>query len=436
MDCVTIIGGGLAGSEAAWQIARAGIRVRLFEMRPLKGTGAHRTDLLGELVCSNSLKSNDPLTASGILKMELEMAGSLVMEAARASSVSAGSALAVDRELFARYITSKISSHPLIEVIREEVKEIPAGLSIIATGPLTSPELSESIRAVAGKKHIFFYDAIAPIIEAESIDLSKAFRASRYGKGGDDYLNCPMTEDEYKRFYHALLEADVVEARPFEEERMFEGCLPIEVMARRGMDTLRFGPMRPVGLGQEIGRDGCYAVVQLRPENRQGSAYNMVGFQTRLKIPEQKRVFRLIPGLERAEFLRYGSIHRNTFIHSPSVLNHDLTLRAKPETYIAGQLVGVEGYIESTAMGILAGINIVRRIKGSPFLLPPRESAHGALLSHITAREKRDFQPTNINFALFPPLDTWIKTRAERRRLIGERARSAWEGFVKTISPL
>ncbi len=430
---VRIIGGGLAGSEAAWQAAERGVEVVLYEMRPLKTTGAHRTDLLGELVCSNSLRSKDPVTAAGLLKRELRRAGSLVMEAAEACTVPAGSALAVDRTLFAEYITERISAHPLIEVVRREVTEIPEGISIIATGPLTSEALSSALRGLLGEEHLYFYDAIAPIIDAESIDHARVFRASRYDKGGDDYLNCPMDMDEYNRFYEALLEADRVAPRSFEDEKVFEGCMPVEVLARRGRDTLRFGPMKPVGLTDPRTGRQPYAVVQLRVENRDASAYNMVGFQTRLKRPEQRRVFRIIPGLERAEFLRYGSIHRNTFLNAPNSLNPDLSLRARPETYVAGQLTGVEGYIESTAMGLLAGINTARRLKGEGFVMPPRESAHGSLLNYITRSPVRGFQPSNINFALLPPPELRTRDRKMVRAHMVDRALSAWDSYLEAV---
>ncbi|RMG73598.1 MAG: methylenetetrahydrofolate--tRNA-(uracil(54)-C(5))-methyltransferase (FADH(2)-oxidizing) TrmFO, partial [Nitrospirae bacterium] len=345
-----IIGGGLSGTEAAWQAAQRGVRVVLYEMRPVKTTPAHKSDHLAELVCSNSLRANEVYTAAGLLKEEMRLAGSLIMEAADRFKLPAGGALAVDRELFASYITEVVERHPLIEVKRTEVTSVPEGYSIIATGPLTSEKFAEHLKGMLSGEYLYFYDAIAPIVDAESIDYSKVFRASRYGKGGDDYINCPMSKEEYERFYNALIEADQVQAREFEDEKVFEGCMPIEVMARRGRDTLRFGPMKPVGLIDPRTGKQPYAVVQLRVEDISETAYNIVGFQTRLRWPEQKRVFRLIPGLERAEFLRYGSIHRNTFINGPMFLNRDLSLKGYPKTYMAGQITGVEGYIESTAM--------------------------------------------------------------------------------------
>ncbi len=430
MEKINIIGGGLSGSEAAWQTAQRGVSVRLFEMRPVKTTGAHKTELLGELVCSNSLKSKDPFSASGLLKRELELAGSLIMEAARATCLPAGSALAVDRGLFPRYITRKIEFHPLIEVVRKEVEEIPSGLCIIATGPLTSDRFSKGITHLLGGDALFFYDAIAPIVEAESIDFSKAFKASRYDKGGRDYVNCPMNKDEYETFYNALIKADEVVPHRFENKRMFEACMPIEIMARRGKDTLRFGPMRPVGLKDpRTGRE-AYAVLQLRSENREESAYNMVGFQTRLKQAAQEKVFRLIPGLENAVFLRYGSIHRNTFINSPELIEPDLSLKKNENIFITGQLLGVEGYLESTAMGLVSGINASKRMKGILPKAPPRTSAHGSLISYITESSAGSFQPSNINFALLPVPEEAIRNKKKRRELIIERALKDWKNFL------
>ncbi len=433
MDRLIVIGGGLAGSEAAWQAAKRGLNVLLYEMRPGNSTGAHTTGLLGELVCSNSLKSRDPFTASGLLKRELDLADSLIMEAAKISAIPAGTALAADRNIFAEYITQRILDNPKIKVIRKEVKEIPEEVCILATGPLTSMELSESLKELIGKSHLYFYDAIAPILDADTLDYSKVFKASRYNKGGNDYINCPMTREEYEKFYHDLIEADTVMPRPFEDERVFEGCMPIEILAKRGKDTLRFGPMKPVGLVDPKNGLEPYAAVQLRPENRDATAYNMVGFQTRLKWPEQRKVFRLIPGLEHAEFLRYGNIHRNTFINSPLFLNPELSLKMKPNIYIAGQLTGVEGYTESTAMGLLAGINAARRLQGLPFVKPPRESAHGSLLSYITGSSPKFFQPSNINFALFPPIIPKVRERKIRREMIVERAIDAWLKYLKLI---
>ncbi|MEK6672929.1 MAG: methylenetetrahydrofolate--tRNA-(uracil(54)-C(5))-methyltransferase (FADH(2)-oxidizing) TrmFO [Nitrospirota bacterium] len=431
MDKLTVIGGGLAGCEAAWQAARYGIEILLFEMRPERLTEAHKTGLLGELVCSNSLRSADIMNAPGLLKKELQMADSLIMQAAVASRVPAGSAFAVDRTRFAGFITDAVSKNPNIKVIREEARKIPDSYTIIATGPLTSRPMTEALAGLIGQEYLYFYDAIAPILDAGSIEYEKVFRASRYGKGGDDYINCPMTKEEYSAFYNALIEADKVAPRQFEDEKVFEGCMPVEVMALRGRDTLRFGPMKPVGLPDPRTGVEPYAVVQLRPENIEKSAYNIVGFQTRLKWPEQKRVFSMIPGLGNAEFMRYGSLHRNTFINSPLSLNRDLSLKPMGHVYMAGQITGVEGYIESTAMGLVAGINAARRIKGLEAVGPPETTAHGALISHITA-PKKDFQPSNINFGLFPEVAD-VRDKKKKRGIIVERALNDWQGYIRGV---
>jgi methylenetetrahydrofolate--tRNA-(uracil-5-)-methyltransferase len=431
MRTLTIVGGGLAGCEAAWQAAVRGIKVTLFEMRPHRLTEAHKTGFLGELVCSNSLRSGDIMSAPGLLKKELEMADSLIMKAAEVSRVPAGSALAVDRTLFSGFLTDAISGNPNIEVMREEVKEIPHAPCIIATGPLTSGPMADALGRITGNEYLYFYDAISPIIDAGSIDHEKVYFASRYGKGGDDYINCPMTQEEYGKFFDALLEADRVSARHFESETVFEGCMPVEVMASRGKDTLRFGPMKPVGLRDpKTGREP-YAVVQLRPENRDGSAYNMVGFQTRIKWPEQQRVFRMIPGLEKAEFIRFGSVHRNTFINSPLFLTGDLTFKAKEGVYLAGQITGVEGYIESTAMGLVAGMNAAGRILGREAVAVPDTTAHGSLIRHITTTAK-NFQPSNINFGLFPPVNSG-KGKELRKKMFVERAVKDWGEYIVRV---
>lgn len=433
MSELIIIGAGLAGSEAAWQAAVRGLKVRLFEMRPMKLTGAHKTGSFGELVCSNSLRSADIMNGPGLLKKELQMAGSLIMEAAEASKVPAGSALAVDRVVFSRFLTDAISANPDIEVVREEVMEIPDTPAVVATGPLTSDAMAEALGRLIGHENLYFYDAIAPIIAAESIDYGKVYFASRYGKGGDDYINCPMTKEEYERFFDALIEADRVNKRNFESEKFFEGCMPAEVMASRGKDTLRFGPMKPVGLRDpKTGREP-HAVVQLRPEHNDGSAYNMVGFQTRITWPEQKRVFGMIPGLEKAEFLRFGSIHRNTFLNSPLFLKEDLTLLSRDDVYLAGQITGVEGYIESTAIGLIAGINAARKIQGKEPVPVPPTTAHGALIRHITTRVKT-FQPSNINFGLFPPVSAGGRKKLRKKMLV-ERAMKDWEEYAERIMP-
>lgn len=435
MKELIIIGGGLAGCEAAWQAAKRGVNVLLFEMRPERMTEAHKTNSLSELVCSNSLRSKEINTGAGLLKKELELADSLIMKAAKESEVSAGSALAVDRVMFSEFITVTIESHLNIKIIRKEVVEFPDSIAIIATGPLTSGAMADAIKAVIGEEHLHFYDAIAPIIDAESIDYSKVYLSSRYGKGGDDYVNCPMTKEEYNQFYDTLMKADTVSARDFEDIKVFEGCMPVEVMAKRGRNTLVFGPLKPVGLPDPKTGKIPYAVVQLRLENREKTAYNMVGFQTRLKWPEQKRVFRMIPGLENAEFLRFGSIHRNTYINSPRHLNADLTLKEKNNIYLAGQITGVEGYIESTAMGLIAGINAARRLMGKEIIHPPKISAHGSLISHITESEPKHFQPSNINFGLIPSGEEILKIRDKklRRQRIAEIAIKEWEKYVNAV---
>jgi len=431
-ETLIVIGGGLAGSEAAWQASQRGVQVVLYEMRPKKLTEAHKTAALAELVCSNSLRSNDLYTGPGLLKKELSMAGSLIMEAAYATAVPAGSALAVDRDKFAEFISTKIADNPNIKVLREECTELPEGLAVIATGPLTSESMTETLSKRIGGDYLYFYDAIAPIIDAESIDYQKVFRASRYGKGSADYINCPMSREEYEQFYHAVIGAEKVNPRGFEEKMVFEGCMPIEVMASRGFDTMRFGPMKPVGLADpHTGRE-AHAVVQLRTENKDMTAYNMVGFQTRLKWPEQKRVFRMINGLENAEFLRYGSIHRNTFIHSPLFLNKDLTLKMSANLYMAGQMTGVEGYIESTAMGLIAGMNAAFRLQGREAVAVPETTANGALIRHITESEGRHFQPSNINFGLFPVLEETRKMRDKKlkKQVLVERAIKDWNDYL------
>ncbi|OAG27516.1 methylenetetrahydrofolate--tRNA-(uracil(54)-C(5))-methyltransferase (FADH(2)-oxidizing) TrmFO [Thermodesulfatator autotrophicus] len=425
---VTIIGGGLAGSEAAWQLACRGVPVKLYEMRPKKLTPAHKTGKLAELVCSNSLRSKEITSAVGLLKEELRRLWSLIMEAALASEVPAGKALAVDRELFASYITEKISAHPLIEIINEEVTVIPEeGIVIIATGPLTSDSLAKDLKRYTGEEFFHFYDAIAPIVYADSINWDKVFKADRYSEGEGAYVNCPMTKEEYERFIDALLLAEKVPFKEFEKPKYFEGCLPIEVMAERGRDTLRFGPMKPVGLKDPRTGKEPYAVVQLRAENKEGTLYNLVGFQTKLKYKEQEKVFRMIPGLEQAEFARFGSIHRNSFVCAPKVLTKTLQLKKEPRIFLAGQLSGVEGYVESTAMGLLAGLNASRLARQEKLVVPPRTTAHGALVHYITEADPKHFQPMNINWGLFPPLDMPVKKRKklpkrERYRLMAERA--------------
>ncbi|MFH1596796.1 MAG: methylenetetrahydrofolate--tRNA-(uracil(54)-C(5))-methyltransferase (FADH(2)-oxidizing) TrmFO [Pseudomonadota bacterium] len=401
---ITVIGGGLAGSEAAWQAARRGVKVRLYEMKPRKFSPAHQSPLLGELVCSNSLRADSVANAVGLLKEEMRCLGSLIMAAADATRVPAGKALAVDREAFAAYISRALEEEPLVAIVREEVTSLDGGqTTVIATGPLTSEPLAAALGALTGQEHLHFYDAIAPIVTADSLDMTRVFRASRYG-AGDDYLNCPFSEAEYAAFYEALTGAEQVPLRAFEEPRYFEGCLPIEVMAARGYLTLAYGPMKPVGLVDPVTGRQPFAVAQLRAENREGTLYNLVGFQTKLKYGEQKRVFGLIPGLARAEFVRLGSIHRNTFIRSPGLLTPYLNFSPHPQFFLAGQISGVEGYVESAAMGLLAGINGARQALGQPLLTPPRATAMGALVCHLTNTATKDFQPMNVNFGLFPPL--------------------------------
>lgn len=438
MNEVTVIGGGFAGVEAAWQAAEAGVKVRLFEMRPVQQTPAHRTDKLAEIVCSNSLKSDEVGTAPYLLKEELRRAGSLVLEAAAATRVPAGAALAVDRIKFAEYVTEKIEQHPRIELVREEVTSIPDNrITIIATGPLSSEALTTEIMTLTGSDQLYFYDAIAPIVAADSVDLTIAFRAARYGKGGDDYLNCPFNPEQYQRFYENLIAANSVPLQRFEETRWFESCLPIEEMARRGVDTLRFGPMKPVGLPDpRTGREP-YAAVQLRQENLMADAYSLVGFQNHLRYGEQARVLRLIPGLENAEFMQYGQIHRNTYICSPRVLGATMQTRESPAVFFAGQITGVEGYVESVAMGWLAGVNAARLAMGRGLVEAPGASAIGALAHYVSHAEVKNFQPVNITFALLKPLDEQqkrrIKRKRDRRHLQVELALEEWDKWLQEI---
>ena len=428
---LVVVGGGLAGSEATWQAATRGARVTLYEMRPKEPTPAHKTGLLGELVCSNSLGSAETATAPGILKEEMRRLNSLIIQAAERTRVPAGSALAVDRDQFAQHITQSLEGHPNIRIIHEEIKEIPTDcVCILATGPLTSDKLASAIRDLTHLQSLSFFDAISPIIDADSINMEVLFRASRYDKGGADYLNCPMDETTYQAFYEAMNAAEKVQPKDFEKVPYFEGCIPIEVMAERGRETMAYGPLKPVGLEDPRTGTRPYAVVQLRSENRHGTCYNMVGFQTKLTYPEQRRVFRMIPGLERAEFLRYGSVHRNTFVNSPQLLRETLQLKARGTTFLAGQLVGVEGYTESAAIGGLAGLNAARGLAGLPLLSPPLTSAHGSLINYITTCEPRHFQPINTNFGLFPPLPTRVRDKEEKRRLIGQRALEDFEAWM------
>jgi len=438
MTEIIVIGGGLAGVEAAWQAANRGAAVRLYEMRPVKQTPAHQTDKLAEIVCSNSLKSDERGTASFLLKEELRHGDSLVMAAAAATRVPAGAALAVDRHKFADYITAKIGNHPNIKLLREEVTTIPEKeISIVATGPLSSDALTAEIMKITGSDQLYFYDAIAPIIAAESIDQSVVFSAARYDKGGADYLNCPFNEEEYVRFWQALIEAKSVPLQRFEETRWFEACLPIEELARRGIDTLRFGPMKPVGLSDPRTGRHPYAAVQLRQENLMADAYSLVGFQNHLRYGEQARVLRLIPGLQNAEFLQFGQIHRNTYICSPRVLLSTLQMRDRPNVFFAGQITGVEGYVESVAMGWLAGINAARLVFAEEPVEAPEKSAIGALARYVSSADVRNFQPVNITFALLQPLDEQDRRRFrkkhDRRQHQVEQALSAWDSWIQKI---
>ncbi|HCP10183.1 methylenetetrahydrofolate--tRNA-(uracil(54)-C(5))-methyltransferase (FADH(2)-oxidizing) TrmFO [Thermodesulfobacterium sp.] len=430
MSEVWVVGGGLAGSEAAWQLAVRGVKVVLFEMRPTKLTPAHKTDLLAELVCSNSLRSKELTKAVGLLKEELRLLKSLILESALISEVPSGKALAVDRKLFSEYITQKLSSHPNIKIIREELTEIPKDrIVILATGPLTSEAMAKALATLIEVPYLHFYDAISPVVYAETIDWDKVFVADRYGKEEGSYVNCPLTKEEYERFWEALIKAEKVPLHSFEDPKYFEGCLPIEVMAERGKETLLYGPMKPVGLVDPRTGKQPYAVVQLRPENREKTLYNMVGFQTKLKYEEQKRVFRLIPGLEQAEFARLGSIHRNTFVNAPLVLTSTLQLKKSPNVFLAGQLTGVEGYVESTAMGFLAGINAERLMKGKPLLVPPKETAIGALVHYLVEANPKYFQPMNINWGLFPQLDKKVH-KNQKYQLMVERALKALSEWI------
>jgi len=442
-DVINVIGGGLAGVEAAWQAAEAGAKVKLYEMRPVRQTPAHRTDKLAEIVCSNSLKTDEPGSAPYLLKEELRRGRSLVMEAAAETKVPAGAALSVDRIKFAELITERIERHPNIVIVREEVTSLDVsgpGTSvptIIATGPLTSEALTAEIMRFTGDDQLYFYDAIAPIVAADSIDMSIAFKAARYDKGGDDYINCPMGREQYETFINELLAAKSVPLKRFEETHWFESCLPIEEIARRGPETLRFGPMKPKGLRHPKTGEEPYACVQLRQENLMADAYGMVGFQNHLRYGEQARVLRLIPGLENAEFLQFGQIHRNTFINSPKILNETLATKSNPNLFFAGQITGVEGYVESVATGWLAGLNAVRVTCGQPMLTAPPTSAMGALCRYVSNVETKNFQPVNITFGLLEPLPVELRkkhrNKRERHHVQVERALLEWDIFVTDV---
>lgn len=433
MDEACVIGGGLAGSEAAWQLACRGIRVKLYEMRPNKMTPAHHTGMFAELVCSNSLRSNLLENAAGLLKEEMRRLNSLIIKCADENTVPAGSALAVDREGFARQVTRMIEENESIEVIREEVAQFPGGPAIIATGPLTSEGLAKALAQVLNYEYLYFYDAASPIIMVDSLDTDLIFRASRYGKGGEHYLNCPFTKEEYERFWAELVEAKTHPLKGFENLKVFEGCMPVEVMAKRGKDTLLYGPLKPVGLKDPRTGRTPYAVVQLRQDNAQGTLYNMVGFQTNLKWSEQNRVFRMIPGLKEAEFARYGVMHRNTYINSPRLLLDTLQLKCKPEIMFAGQITGVEGYIESAASGLIAGIGMARMLKGKPMPVLPRETIMGSLVKYITSAAGNGFQPMNANFGLLPPLEERVKDKQRRCRMLAERSLECLERTARDL---
>lgn len=424
---ITIIGGGLAGCEAAWQAALRSCPVCLYDMKPKKFSPAHSSPFLAELVCSNSLRSDDKKSAVGLLKEEMSRCDSLIMEVARITSVPAGKALAVDREMFSAEITKRLENNSNVTVIREEVEEIPpcsSSPTVLATGPLTSETMTQSLIQLTGRDRLSFYDAIAPIVVMDSLNMDVVYRKSRYDDGPGDYLNCPMNRQEYEHFINQLAKAECVPLKDFEDAKYFEGCLPIEVMRARGDDTLRFGPMKPVGLPDPRTGKDPYAVVQLRMENREGSYYNLVGFQTKLTYKEQKRIFRLIPGMEGAEFARLGSIHRNTFVCAPELLQPTLQLKARPDLLLAGQLSGVEGYVESTAMGLLAGINAARLVSDQLPITPPPDTALGALVNHLTQTSPKHFQPSNINFGLFPPWNKKIPKKL-RGQIRAEKAFSA-----------
>jgi len=430
---VTIIGGGLAGSEAAWQVAQSGYRVILFEMKPVRFSPAHNSPKLAELVCSNSFRADSLENAVGLLKEEMRKVRTLFMEAAAATRIPAGGALAVDREKFSSFITERLESHPNIKIIRQEILQIPPSRPlIIASGPLTSAGLAKEMQKLIGGNYLYFYDAISPIVEADSINKEVVFRASRYNRGGEDYLNCPLTKEEYYRFVAEIVKAEKVPLREFEKTIFFEGCLPIEEMAARGIDTLAFGPLKPVGLKDPRTGKQPYAVVQLRPENKEETIFNLVGFQTRLTWTEQKRVFRLIPGLEKANFVRLGSCHRNVFINSPLILLPTLQLKQDPGIFFAGQIVGVEGYVESAAMGMIAGINAARYLQKRPLIIPSSATATGALLHYITSARPEHFQPMNVNFGLFPPLSVKVRKK-ERNSLLSSRALTHFDQWQEKI---
>ncbi|MDF2813908.1 MAG: gid [Paenibacillus sp.] len=434
MKKVTVIGAGLAGSEAAWQIAQQGVPVILYEMRPVRKTPAHISDQFAELVCSNSLRANGLTNAVGVLKEEMRRLNSLILACADKHAVPAGGALAVDRDGFSGEVTSTLKEHPLIEVRNEELRELPLeGITVVATGPLTSPDLAEQLKQLMGEEYLYFYDAAAPIVEKDSIDMSKVYLASRYDKGEAAYLNCPMTEEEFNVFHDALISAETAPVKEFEKEIYFEGCMPIEVMSRRGKQTALFGPMKPVGLVNPHTGKLPYAVVQLRQDNAAGTLYNLVGFQTHLKWGEQKRVFSLIPGLENAEFVRYGVMHRNTFINSPRLLRPTYQFVKRDDLFFAGQMTGVEGYVESAASGLIAGLNAGRMAKGQDCLTLPLQSTLGSMAHYITSADPDHFQPMNANFGLLPPTGERIRNKKLKNEQLAERALETIQNFSSTI---
>ncbi|MDM5338060.1 FADH(2)-oxidizing methylenetetrahydrofolate--tRNA-(uracil(54)-C(5))-methyltransferase TrmFO [Fictibacillus enclensis] len=432
-DYVNVIGAGLAGSEAAWQIAKRGIKVHLYEMRPKKQTPAHHTDKFAELVCSNSLRSNTLTNAVGVLKEEMRKLDSVIIASADDCSVPAGGALAVDRHEFAALVTERVKNHPNVTVFEEEVTNIPDGPTIIATGPLTSKGLSDSLKALTSEDYLYFYDAAAPILDVESIDMDKVYLKSRYDKGEAAYLNCPMTEEEFDRFYEALIAAETVPLKEFEKEIFFEGCMPIEVMASRGKKTMLFGPLKPVGLEDPKTGKQPYAVVQLRQDNSAGTLYNIVGFQTHLKWGPQKEVIQLIPGLEKAEIVRYGVMHRNTFINSPNLLKKTYQFKDREDLFFAGQMTGVEGYVESAASGLIAGINASRLMEDKELLEFPQETAIGSMAHYITTANSKNFQPMNANFGLLPALETRIRNKKERYEALAGRALETIQNFITKL---
>ncbi|MGE5473444.1 MAG: methylenetetrahydrofolate--tRNA-(uracil(54)-C(5))-methyltransferase (FADH(2)-oxidizing) TrmFO [Ignavibacteriales bacterium] len=433
-EYITVIGGGLAGCEAAWQVAQRGIKVKLYEMKPEKYSPAHSSSELAEIVCSNSLKSSSLENAAGLLKEELRIMSSLIISCADKTRVPAGQALAVDREKFSRLVTREIESHENIEVIRKEVGKIPEkGVIIIATGPLTSESLSEDIKEVIGNDYLHFFDAAAPVISADSINMEKAFRADRYGKGDSDYINCPMEREEYERFYSELIKAETIEIHGFEDKKVFEGCMPVEVMAKRGIQTLSFGPMKPVGFINPRTGKQPYAVVQLRQDNIEGTLFNMVGFQTNLKWGEQKRIFSMIPGLENAEFLRYGVMHKNTYINSPGLLTEVFSLKNRADLFFAGQITGVEGYVESVSSGIIAGINSVQTLLNKDKAIFPKETVMGALAAYISSNSIGSFQPMNANFGILPSPEVKMK-KEDRNKYYSNRSLDKIFQTIKAIS--